>query len=239
MIFLDRRKAGKQLAEKVGQFLRQRPELMKKGDLLVVGLPRGGVPVALEVARTLACPLDVLAAKKLPYPGHPEYAIGAVSSDGIVVLNPSIPEDEQWKRYVEQQRGVLLEQTKITERQFYERARLERPSFKGRVVIIVDDGMATGMTAVVALESARKRGASATIIAAPVISSDTYRELQTRCDAVIALSVPQDFKAVGQYYLDFEQTSDREVVEALSESSHFVSGKPLFRQEPTANHLGN
>jgi putative phosphoribosyl transferase len=219
MRFENRTKAGKQLADKLEQFLSSQPEFKNKSNLLVVGLPRGGVPVALEVARKFSCPLEIIVAKKLPFPGQPEYAIGAVSSGGVVVLNRDIPDNEQWQAYIQQQRHTLLKRNISIERQFYELAGYQKSSFKDKTVIIVDDGIATGMTAMAALETARRRGASHTIIAAPVMSSDSYHKLSSHSDAVIALSVPADFASVGQYYINFDQTSDEEVVNVLREGA--------------------
>ncbi|HEY9715375.1 MAG TPA: hypothetical protein V6C72_18020, partial [Chroococcales cyanobacterium] len=118
-MFSNRRAAGIQLAEMVDRYLYSTTGANAGVDAIVVGLPRGGVPVALEIARKLHCPLDVLVAKKLPFPGQPEYAIGAVSSDGVVVLNPDIPHVQNWNTYIDQQRSLLLDSTKSTERQFY------------------------------------------------------------------------------------------------------------------------
>lgn len=220
-MFADRVEAGARLAEVVDERLSLLPWSNKKERLIVVGLPRGGVPVALELARRFCCPLEVIVSKKLPYPGQPEFAIGAVSSDGVVVLSPGIPGDEDWQRYIENERQRLLAYTRAMENGFYERAGAQKSSFKDMIVIIVDDGIATGMTAMAAAETVRRRGAFATIIAAPVMSADSYRQLRAHCDQVIAVTVPRNFTAVGQHYLDFSQTSNDEVVSALRQSLHF------------------
>lgn len=214
-MFIDRTDAGIQLAEKLKQSLPELSEAAKKSALLVVGLPRGGVPVALAVSQKFNCPLEIIVAKKLPFPGQPEYAIGAVSSDGVVVLNPDIEPDNKWKKYIELQRQELLQQTQEKERQFYQLAGREKSSFKDKIVIIIDDGVATGMTAIAALQSARQRGAACTIMAAPVMSCESYRQLRTHCDTVVAVSTPAKFLSVGQHYLNFNQTQDEEVVSAL------------------------
>lgn len=218
-MFENRTAAGKQLAKKLEQCWSRQRALYERSKLLVVGLPRGGVPVALEVAREFRCPLEVIVAKKLPCPDQPEYAIGAVSSDGIVILNPDLPEDPQWKSYIDEQRQKLLQLTMNLEKTFYVPANNEQSSFKDKVVIVVDDGVATGMTAIAALKTARKRGALRTVMAAPVMSSESYRELHSYCDEVVAISVPENFVAVGQHYLDFEPTSNEEVVAALRENA--------------------
>jgi putative phosphoribosyl transferase len=222
-MFVNRTQAGAQLAEKLKQYLSRQGLLHEQSSLLVVGLPRGGVPVALEVSRKLGCPLEIIAAKKLPYPGQPEYAIGAVTSDGVVVLNPDIPQDRQWSVYIEQQRKALLERTMTIERQLYELAGREKSSFEGKTVVVVDDGIATGMTAMAALEAAKHRGARRTIMAVPVMSAQSYSQLQSHCDDIVAISVPTKLTSVGQYYSDFDQTSNDEVVEALKESALFTA----------------
>jgi putative phosphoribosyl transferase len=228
-MFADRTEAGTQLAEKLYKFLSHQSGLAYKSNLLVVGLPRGGVPVALEVARKFSCPLELIVAKKLPYPGQPEYAIGAVSSDGVVVLNPDIPQDQHWQAYIAPQRQALLKSTQSIECKLYKLAGHEKTSFKDKTVIVVDDGIATGMTAFAALETARQRGARRTIMAAPVICPLGYEQLRLRCDNVVALSVPANLRSVGQYYVNFDQTSDEEVVNALRESSRFAPRRaPLF-----------
>jgi putative phosphoribosyl transferase len=221
-MFADRTEAGKQLAEKLYQYLDGQSQLDGKSNLLVVGLPRGGVPVALEVARKFCCPLEIIVSKKLPYPGQPEYAMGAVSSDGVVVFNPDIPQDRNWQAYIAPQRQALLERTGRIERKFYERAMRGKSSFEDKTVIVVDDGIATGMTAFAALETARQRGARRTVMAAPVIAPQAYERLGLQCDDVVALTVPAALHSVGQYYANFDQTSDQEVIDALRQSARFA-----------------
>lgn len=225
MIFANRTQAGVLLAEEIQVHLR-RHGMVDPTKVAVVGLPRGGVPVALEVARKIGCPIEIIASKKLPFPGQPEYAIGAVSSDGVVVLNPDIGRTAEWNNYIEEQRRLLLDRTKQVENEFYRLAGIKPTSFKDKTVILVDDGIATGMTALAAVETARRRGAQHVILAAPVMSHDSYSELSRFC-SVITLSVPREFQSVGLHYSDFTQTTNDEVLKALVEASRF--GK--------ANHL--
>ncbi len=231
MKFANRTIAGQQLAQKLDQFLSSQFNLAYRSNLLVVGLPRGGLPVALEVARQLGCPLEIIVAKKLPFPGQPEYAIGAVSSDGVIFMDPSIPKDLRWQSYVKEQQQSLLERTKKIEEEFHELAGHNKISFKGKNVILVDDGIATGMTAFAAIGSAKLRGASCTIMAAPVMSRDSYRQLQDYCDEVVAISVPEHFVSVGQHYLNFDQTSDEEVVQSLKDSAIFGIQPGVSKEE--------
>ncbi len=221
-MFANRTQAGIQLADKLDRLLSQNTSLNKATDVIVVGLPRGGVPVALEVARKFGCPLDLIVAKKLCYPGQPEYAIGAVSSDGIMVLSPDIPDAPGWRKYIAEQHKELLQKTVNLEEESYTNAGLRRSDFTNKIVIVVDDGIATGMTALAAIESAGKRGAAKIILAAPVISAASYKELSEHCDYVVAVHVPDRFMSVGQYYSDFTQTSNEEVVGALKEASTLI-----------------
>ncbi|MBX9688817.1 MAG: hypothetical protein K2X27_19065 [Candidatus Obscuribacterales bacterium] len=220
-MFVNRMEAGKQLYLKLVQFL-SKSGLANNSKIAVVALPRGGVPVAVELARKFACPLEILVAKKLSYPEQPEYAIGAVSSNGIVVVSPDIPQTPQWKEYIEQQRLSLLQKTVGMEKRFYDLAGRQRASFKDKLVILVDDGIATGMTALAALMSLKQEGASHVIMASPVMSKDSYQKLHEFCDAVVALRTPEDFNSVGEYYQDFEQTTNEEVIDSMRDSTHFL-----------------
>lgn len=238
MSFTDRHVAGCQLGEKLIQYFHGQGIENISDNVVVVGLPRGGVPVALEVARKLKCPLDIIVSKKLPYPRQPEYAIGAVSSDGIVVLSPDIPESIEWQNYVEEERRRLLAQTVNIENRYYQLSGRKRcTEYKNKIVVVVDDGVATGMTAIAALKTARHRGAGTIIAAAPVMSSESYSDLGGYCDGVVACDVPPIFQSVGQHYDKFEPTSDDEVVFALRGSAQFgvANSTPL---KPGVNSVG-
>ena len=209
--FQDRSEAGQLLGERLGYLTSERP--------VVLGLPRGGVPVAFEVARALACPLDVLVVRKLGVPFHPELAFGAIGEDDAQVLNTQLV----------QQLG--LSKDTIAEVARHERAELirrvelyrgDRPALAliGRTVVIVDDGLATGATARVAVEVARARGAKIIIVAVPVSPREAVAELRTLADEVISLLVPTQFQAVGEWYEDFNQTTDEEVTSLLGRSSN-------------------
>lgn len=215
MKFQDRADAGRHLAKMIQKNLTIRDEL-NSDDFVVVGLPRGGVPVAFEVCQYLNCPLEVIVSKKLPYPGQPEYAIGAVSSDGFVVLNPNIPQDHSWRAYIQQQRVRLAKDTLELEERLYSLAGRPRLiNYKQKTVLIVDDGIATGMTAIAAAETAKARGAKAVYVTAPVICRESFFELNEHCKGLIACEVPEVFQSVGFYYCDFKQTSESEVVNYL------------------------
>lgn len=224
MIFSDRTDAGVRLADGLSSYLERHPSFNRCSQLVVVGLPRGGVIPALEVARKLECPLDIICSKKLAYPGQPEYAIGAVTADGMVVTSASLPQRSEWNAYIEEQSHELLKQTSQREREIRRLCSHDEVSLAGKIVIIVDDGVATGMTALAAIKSVRRRQAAAVILAVPVISFSSYSELRLVCDDVIALTMPRDFAAVGQYYVNFEQVTDAAVASALKESHSFGVG---------------
>ncbi|MFL6242857.1 MAG: phosphoribosyltransferase family protein [Acidimicrobiia bacterium] len=215
MPFRDRREAGRRLAERLSGLRASSP--------LVLGLPRGGVPVAFEVANALGAPLDVLVVRKLGVPFQPELGMGAVGEDGVRVLN----------RDVLRQAGVT--ETQLAEVEARERAQVEeravrlrrgRPAIPldGRTVIIVDDGLATGGTARAAVHVARARGADRVILAVPVAPPETVATLRRDADDVVAVETPEPFFAIGGWYADFSPTSDREVVELLTVAGGAVDG---------------
>lgn len=223
MLFTDRTAAGKMLAEELVRSLSTLNEGVKSLPVVVVALPRGGAPVALQVARRFHAPLEIISAKKLPFPNEPEYAMGAVSSDGVVVLSGGIPHGAPWKQYVQKQSEILLSSTSERENKFYELTGRAKASFKDKLVIVVDDGVATGMTAACALQTARNRGAKYLIMASPVMSIESVDLLKKYADRVIALRIPSVFHSVGQHYLNFVQTSDQEVIEAMRQGGKFES----------------
>jgi predicted phosphoribosyltransferase len=206
--FKNRAQAGKLLAKALGAWA-HRP------DAIVLALPRGGVPVAFAVAMTLGLELDILLVRKLGLPGQPEYAIGAVGSGGVQVLQPGVPG----------LMGVTQEEVDaIAARELVEierRTRLYRggrapPVLADRVVIIVDDGIATGSTMLAAVEVARRHAAGRVVVAAPVAPPDTLAALAAVADEVVCLAAPLRFRAVSQWYETFDQTSDEEVQDLLA-----------------------
>ncbi len=203
--FHDRRDAGRRLAPLLERFRNAHP--------LVLGLPRGGVPVAREIATALEAPLDLVVARKLGAPGHPEVGIGAVAP-GARFLDPDA------LRFF-QVPPTYLEAVESAERgELERRERLYRggrpaPSLTGRTVILVDDGLATGVTARAAIASARRQDPAAVIFAAPVCAPETAAELRREADAVVCLAEPPGFLAVGEWYEDFRQTTDAEVLACL------------------------
>ena len=209
--FPNRAEAGRLLAEKLGNYV-------DRSDVVVLGLPRGGVPVAYEVAQRLGAPLDVFVVRKLGVPGFEELAAGAIASGGVRVLNEDVvralPNADQLIESVTEKETVELERREQT----YRDGR-PAPELRDRVVILVDDGLATGATMRAAVAALRQRGVAKIVVAAPVGAPDTCRELEQEADETICAITPEFFQAVGQYYEDFSQTSDEEVRELLSRAA--------------------
>lgn len=208
-VFANRVDAGRQLANRLQE--------IKGQDVVVLGLPRGGVPVASEVAIALDAPLDVIVVRKLGLPIQPEVAIGAIGEGGAMVINQAFIAEEAVTESafhaVEEREWGLLDALVAKLR----RGR-ERIDLAGRIVVIVDDGIATGATAEVACAVARGLGASRVIVAVPVASARSARGI-IDADEVVCVQAPELFQAVGQYYRDFGQTSDDEVAALLDQAA--------------------
>ena len=209
--FPNRTEAGRQLGEKLVKYA-------ERDDVIVLGLPRGGVPVAYEVAQRLGAPLDVFIVRKLGLPGFEELALGAIASGGVRVLNEdvmrSLPNADQLIESVTEKETVELER-----REGAYRDGRPAPELRDRVVILVDDGLATGATMRAAVAALRRRGVAKIVVAVPVGAPDTCREFEDEVDEIVCGAVPEFFQAVGQYYEDFSQTSDEEVRQLLSRAA--------------------
>ncbi len=208
MRFVDRRDAGRQLAAELAPFAGEAP--------VIVALPRGGVPVAWEVARALNAPLDILAVRKLGAPGNPELGVGAVVEDGTGVLDPRSAATVGMTQ-AELEATLARESRELSRR--VERYRDGRASIpvQGRTVIIVDDGLATGLSDLAAVRALRTRGAGRILVAVPVGSSEAVSMLAGEADRVICLEVPRRLLGVGMWYDDFSPVSDEEVVALLAD----------------------
>jgi len=203
--FANRPAAGQELAKRLEHLRDQRP--------VILGLPRGGVPVAAEVAAALAAPLDVIVVRKVGLPDQPELAVGAIGEEGARVVNDQVMAyaDPEAVAQVEADERAELER-RVTQW----RAGAAPVPLTGRTVVIVDDGIATGATAAVAAHVARARGASRVVIAVPVAPAEAVESLRSAADEVIVLVAPQRFGAVGQWYVDFVPTSNDEVTRLLA-----------------------
>jgi putative phosphoribosyl transferase len=210
MIFKDRKDAGRQLAEKLTHY-------RDKENVIVLGLPRGGVVVAYEIAGALRCPLDILIVRKIGFPGDPEFAVGAVSETGTVVVNESIVADYRVsKDYLEQE--AARQKIEIAQRIALYRGGRGVPPLEGKTVILVDDGVATGATLKAAISTLKKERLGRLVVALPVASQSAERQLSVMADEWVCLDTPASFMAVGQFYTNFAQTEDEEVVAMLRES---------------------
>ena len=206
--FRDRRQAGRVLADRLAHY-------HGHSNLLVLALPRGGVAVGFEVAHALHAPLDVFVVRKLGFPGHEEYAMGAIASGGVRVMNPmpgiSVSPDEVAA-------VVAREQDELVRRERLYRGDRPAVSVRGRTVIVVDDGLATGSTMRAAVLAIRQQHPARLTVAVPVGAPDTCRQLQGEADEVVCAATPQPFRAVGLWYEDFPQATDDEVHDLLEEA---------------------
>jgi putative phosphoribosyl transferase len=206
--FRDRRQAGRVLAEQL-EHLRGRP------GLLVLALPRGGVAVAFEVAHALQAPLDVFVVRKLGFPGHEEFAMGAIASGGVRVMNP-LPGMNVPPQAIAA--VVAREQDELVRRELLYRGERPAVSIRGRTVIVVDDGLATGSTMRAAVTAIRQQHPAHLVVAVPVGAQETCRQLRSEADEVVCAATPSPFRAVGLWYESFPQASDDEVHELLDEA---------------------
>ena len=204
--FKDREEAGKELARALVEF--------KGGNVVVLGMPRGGVVAAREVAEALGAPLDIVVTRKIGAPGEPEFALGAVTQEGDVIV------DSRAAKSVGATAEYLQEEARRKKSEVKERMRSLRgdmpyPSLEGKTAIIVDDGMATGNSMKAAVQSVRKRGPKEVVVAVPVAPQEAVADLSTEGTRVVCLEKPLFFFAIGEFYKDFEQVDDSEVRELL------------------------
>lgn len=222
--FKSREEAGKMLGQRLAAYA-------GRDDVLVLALPRGGVPVGYAVAQALDLQLDILLVRKLGVPGHEEYAMGAIASGGWSVLH----------RDVLNSLGITMAMVEsVTRREAAELERRERlyranrppASLQGRTLILVDDGLATGASMQVALQAARAAKPARVIVAVPVAPPDTCRSLRGQADDIVCLQSPELFQAVGQWYERFDQTSDDEVIDLLDRAGRSQAARAAQAQKP-------
>jgi putative phosphoribosyl transferase len=209
--FRDRTEAGQLLAERLRHYA-------GRDDVVVLALPRGGVPVAYEVAKVLDAPLDVFVVRKLGVPGHEELAMGAIASGGVLVLDEGIVERLGISES-EIQRAVEAELRELSRREEAYRRGREPPDVAGKTVILVDDGLATGSTMRAAALAVRRLAPARVVVAVPVASAETCSEFRDVVDEVVCGVTPRPFHAVGLWYQDFSQTTDDEVRSLLAQAA--------------------
>lgn len=207
MTFKNRQDAGQQLAKKLSKYA-------DKKDVIIIGLPRGGVVTAAEVAKELKAPLDIVVPRKIGAPGNPEFAIGAITEDGEGIINQetvdfyNIPQD-----YIDE----TVAKEKLEAQRRLKLYRGDRPplDLEGKTVILIDDGIATGSTMRAAVASSRAKKAGKVVVAVPVTAADSKALIEGECDEFVCVDVPGYFGAVGSFYEEFSQTEDEGVVEIL------------------------
>jgi putative phosphoribosyl transferase len=210
--FRDRREAGRLLAEKLDRYA-------GRDDVIVLALPRGGVPVAYEVARVLGAPLDVFLVRKLGVPGHEELALGAIASGGVRLLNTEVVRGLRIPRKTIDQ-VAATEQEELGRRERDYRGDRPAPDVRGKTVILIDDGLATGASMGAAVAALRQKGPARTVVAVPISAPSTCEDFQAEVDEVVCARTPEPFFAVGLWYEDFTQTSDEEVRDLLARAAH-------------------
>ena len=204
-VLKNRSEAGKKLAEKISRVVNEK-------NVKILAIPRGGVIIGDEIAKKLKCPLDVIISKKITPPSSPEYAIGAITHDGIIY------QTQNWDSFSHEQNF----EDEINKKRLEVKRRLEEYrgnanyKFENDIVILVDDGIATGATVFVLLKWLSDQNISRVILAVPVIPMDTFQKMKPMVDSIIALEIPTEFYAVGQFYKEFEQVTDEEVMSILS-----------------------
>ncbi|MEH1803809.1 phosphoribosyltransferase [Nostoc sp.] len=211
MLFKDRRFAGQVLAKELTAYAND-------PDVLVLGLPRGGIPVAFEVAKTLNAPLDVLVVRKLGVPDQEELAMGAIASGGVRIVNKYIISLEKIPDEVIA-RVAAQEERELERRERLYRGNRPLRNLQGRTVILVDDGLATGATMWAAVVTVRKQQPAQIVIAVPVAAPETCQELETEVDETVCISTPSPFQSVGLWYESFPQTTDEEVRDLLAKAA--------------------
>ncbi|MFQ5963452.1 MAG: phosphoribosyltransferase [Candidatus Scalinduaceae bacterium] len=206
-MFQDRREAGIKLAENLAKYSGEK-------DVIVIALPRGGVVVGAEIAKKIGAPLDVIITHKIGFPGESEFAIGAISENGKLELNDSIVTRYNIPQsYLDEE--ISRQKAEIERRLIAYRGGKKLPSMKDKIIILVDDGVATGFTMIAAIKALNEEGLKKLVVAIPLSPEETFLKLKSLSDEIICLEIPEIFLAIGNFYYDFEQTTDDEVKELM------------------------
>ena len=222
MLFRDRTEAGRVLADRLAAYANY-------PDAMVLALPRGGVPVAFEVAEALNLPLDIFVVRKLGLPGHEEFAIGAIASGGARVLNQDLIRQLSLSDEIIEH-IVAREQRELERREQTYRGQRPMLDVRDRIVIIVDDGLATGSSMRAAIAALRQKRPTKLIVAVPVGARVTCSELEALADEAICLETPENFNAVGLWYSDFSQITDEEVIDLLARNHRNSEAKSISQE---------
>jgi putative phosphoribosyl transferase len=214
-LFNDRADAGKKLAKKLSEYA-------NRSDVIILALPRGGVPVAFEVAKELNVKMDVFIVRKLGVPGNEELAMGAIASDNIRVLNEDVIRSFQIPQSVIDEVAVN-ELRELERRERLYRGNRPKPDISGSTVILIDDGLATGATMRAAAAAVKTKNPAKIVIAVPTAASDTCSAFENEVDKTICVATPEPFYGVGAWYEDFSQTTDKEVCELLNKAAKIKS----------------
>ncbi|MDQ4076563.1 MAG: phosphoribosyltransferase [Chloroflexota bacterium] len=223
MLFQDRIDAGKKLATELEEYA-------NRDDVMVLALPRGGVPVAFQVAKALNAPLGLFLVRKLGVPGHEEYAMGAIASGGVRVLNEEVVEQLRIPQEAVE-RVVAREQQELERREHTYRGNEAPPDVNGRTVILVDDGLATGATMRAAVTALRQQNPKQVVVAVPTASPETCDEFRDEVDDIVCAVTPRPFFGVGQWYVNFSQTRDEEVQDLLERAEKELPDLPRKERE--------
>lgn len=229
MLFNDRAEAGQKLAARMKTHKLCNSFRATDERIVVAAIPQGGVPVGFEIAGSVCCPLEIIVAEEIPFPNRTDYHIGAVASGGTTVLSPEVPHNKKWRDYVDRKRQELIQATQRREDEFYALAFRCRSSLEGKLVIVATDGVGTAMRVLAALEAVKQRDAARIILAAPIMSKESMQELKNYCDDIICLHCPEQFETIAAAYLNFEEVTNAEIVQALKNSNHFHNCPGLIK----------
>ncbi len=206
-VFQNRKEAGRKLADKLAKYTDEK-------DIIVLALPRGGVAIGIEIAKKIGASLDVIITRKIHFPREPEIAIGAIAENGKVALNDQIVKSYNIPQsYLDEE--ICIQKAEIERRLIAYRGGKKLAFIKDKIIILVDDGVATGFTIIAAINALKEEGIKKLIVAVPVSPQDTFLKLKSLVDEIICLEIPEDFLAIGNYYSKFKQLTDEEVKQLI------------------------
>ncbi len=219
IVFQDRKEAGCKLADKLAKYTDEK-------NIIVLALPRGGVAIGAEIAKRIGAPLDVIMTRKIRFPGEPEFAIGAIAENGKVALNDRIVKSYNiLQSYLDEE--ICRQKAEIERRLIAYRGGEKLTFIKDKIIILVDDGVATGFTIIAAINALKDEGVKKLIVAVPVSPQDTFLKLKGLVDEIICLETPEVFLAIGDFYYDFEQLTDEEVMQLIQNDKKNRSSKNI------------